>query len=111
MKILLDENLPVRLKKDFGDKHIVFTMRDMKWLGKKNGEVLELMVLNDFELLVTSDTNLQFQQNLSKFPVLVAALQCVTNKYESLKPLIQLLLIRLDTSVTEKIIIVNAIVK
>ncbi|WP_299288121.1 hypothetical protein [uncultured Mucilaginibacter sp.] len=45
MKILLDENLPKKLKADFGTEHEVKTVRDMGWLGKKNGELLGLIVL------------------------------------------------------------------
>ena len=45
MKILLDENLPKKLKADFGIEHEVKTVRDMGWLGKKNGELLGLIVL------------------------------------------------------------------
>ncbi len=44
MKILLDENLPKKLKVDFGTEHEVKTVRDMGWLGKKNGELLGLIV-------------------------------------------------------------------
>ena len=34
MKILLDENLPRKLKTDFGTEFEVKTVRDMDWLGK-----------------------------------------------------------------------------
>ena len=39
MKILLDESLPRKLRYDFEDEHEVRTVRDMGWLGKKNGEL------------------------------------------------------------------------
>lgn len=42
MKILLDENLPKQLKTDFGPDYDVKTVRDIGWLGKKNGELLGL---------------------------------------------------------------------
>ena len=43
MKLLLDENLPVKLKYRFIENGIeVFTARDMQWLGKENGELLDL---------------------------------------------------------------------
>ena len=42
MKILLDENLPRKFKIDLGGEHEIKTVRDMNWLGKKNGELLEL---------------------------------------------------------------------
>lgn len=40
MKILLDESLPRKLKYDFPEEHIIFSVRDKGWLGKKNGELL-----------------------------------------------------------------------
>lgn len=55
MKILLDESLPRKLRYDFGEEHEVRTVRDMGWLGKKNGELLRLMTENSFELFVTVD--------------------------------------------------------
>jgi predicted nuclease of predicted toxin-antitoxin system len=42
MKLLLDENLPKRLKKDFSE-HEIFTVGDKGWNSKKNGELLALM--------------------------------------------------------------------
>ena len=53
MKILLDENLPRQLKGDFGSDYDVKTVRDMGWLGKKNGELLGLIVFNGFDFFVT----------------------------------------------------------
>ena len=74
MKILLDENIPKMLKTHFGKAHRVFTTREMKWDGKKNGELLGLMLLNDFEVFITADKNLNYQQNLKKFPIVVLVL-------------------------------------
>ena len=45
MKILLDENLPKQLKADFGPDYDVRTVRDMGWMGKKNGELWGLLFL------------------------------------------------------------------
>lgn len=55
MKILLDENLPTKLKFDFGKGVEIFTVRDMNWLGKKNGELLSLAALHGFDILLTLD--------------------------------------------------------
>ncbi len=60
MKILLDENLPRRLKADFGPDFEVHTVRDMNWLGKKNGELLGLIVLTGFDIFITVDKNLRY---------------------------------------------------
>ena len=67
MKILLHENLPKQLKADFGPDYDVKTVRDMEWLGKKNGELLGLIVFNGFDYFVTIDKNLRYQQNLDRF--------------------------------------------
>ena len=67
MKLLLDENLPKRLKADFPE-HNVYTVSDLGWNGKTNGELLKLMIDQQFEALITFDKNLQYQQNLSKYP-------------------------------------------
>lgn len=39
MRILLDENMPAKVKYDFGEGHEIRTVRDMGWLGKKNGDL------------------------------------------------------------------------
>lgn len=57
MKILLDENLPRKLQVDLGPENEVRTVGDMDWNGKKNGELLGLMVTNGFEGFVTIDKN------------------------------------------------------
>lgn len=59
MKILLDENLPKQLKADFEPGYDVKTVRDMGWLGKKNGEFLGLIVFNNFDFFVTISKNLR----------------------------------------------------
>ncbi len=67
MKILLDESLPRKLRNDFGAEHEVWTVRDKGWLGKKNGELLKLLVAESFNLFVTVDQNLSYQQTLNNF--------------------------------------------
>ncbi|CAN5240357.1 hypothetical protein BH23BAC1_BH23BAC1_40240 [soil metagenome] len=60
MRILLDKNLPKRLKKDFSDYEI-YTIREKAWNGKKNGELMSLLVAAEFQILMTFDKNLPFQ--------------------------------------------------
>ncbi|MCY7353407.1 MAG: DUF5615 family PIN-like protein [Cytophagaceae bacterium] len=64
MKVLLDENLPRKLKFRLAP-HEVFTVREMGWTGQKNGRLLKLMHKSGFQLLITADENLSFQQNLA----------------------------------------------
>ncbi len=92
MKILLDENLPLKLKESFGAIHEVLTVREMNWLGKRNGELLGLVTLEGFEVFVTMDKNLPQQQNLNKFAITIFVLVGVNNKLETLQSLVPLVL-------------------
>src|SRR6185369_6950336 len=89
MKILLDENLPRKLKADFGPDFQVKTVRDMNWLGKKNGELLGLIAFNGFDFFVTIDKNLRYQQNLNKFDICIFLLLASNNRRETLQKLVE----------------------
>ncbi len=84
MRLLLDENLPKRLKEDFLE-HEVYTVRDKGWNGVKNGALLKLLMENSFDALLTFDKNLQHQQNFSKYTITVFILIAKTNQYNQLK--------------------------
>ena len=79
MPLLLDENLPKRLKLDFPE-HEIFTVRDKQWNGIKNGQLLKLLLDNSFDALLTYDKNLQHQQNLSKYTMTVFVLTAQINQ-------------------------------
>jgi hypothetical protein len=95
MKILLDESLPRKLRDSFGVEHEVFSVLDKGWLGKKNGELLKLMIEDKFELFVTIDRNLPYQQNLERLPLTIFILRALDNRIETLRLLIPKLLDRL----------------
>lgn len=86
MRLLLDENLPKRLKLDFPD-HEIFTVRDKGWNGIKNGKLLQLMLEDGFHALLTFDKNLQYQQNFQKYTLTVFVLNASANTYAVLTPL------------------------
>lgn len=87
MKVLLDENLPKRLKLDLPD-HAVFTVSDRGWLGRQNGDLLRAMIADGFDVLFTFDKNLRFQQNFQKYPITVAVLHAPDNTYLTLRQLV-----------------------
>lgn len=89
MKILLDENLPKQLKGDFGPDYDVKTVRDLGWLGKKNGELLGLIAFNGFEFFVTIDKNLRYQQNLDRIELKIFLLIGINNRRETLQALVE----------------------
>lgn len=59
----------------------------MGWNGKKNGELLQLLLDNNFTALITFDKNLQYQQNFKKYTIAVIVLNARSNSYPSLLPL------------------------
>jgi len=65
MKVLLDECLPRRLKRELSP-HQVFTVPEMGWAGVKNGALLRLIQTAAFDVFVTIDGNLEYQQNLKQ---------------------------------------------
>jgi len=87
MKLLLDENLPKRLKLDFPE-HEIYTVYDKGWNGKKNGELMKLLIAEDFDALFTFDKNLQYQQNFKKYSIPVLVLNATDNTYLTLSKLV-----------------------
>jgi predicted nuclease of predicted toxin-antitoxin system len=81
MKLLLDENLPRKLKYRFNETFVVITVNEMKWNAKKNGELIQLLQDNGFQALITSDKNLQYQQNLDRYKIKVVVLDVKDNRY------------------------------
>jgi hypothetical protein len=85
MKVLLDECLPKKLKREVnGD--IVKTVPEMGWASKQNGVLLRLAE-QGFDVLLTNDQNLEYQQNLKNFNLAVIVLVAYTNDIADLKPL------------------------
>ncbi len=64
MKILLDENLPHRLRAALGERDVV-TVDFMGWSGLKNGQLLRQAEESGIDVLVTADQTLQYEQSLA----------------------------------------------
>ncbi len=108
MNVLLDENLPKRLKfRLLEQDHPTSTAREMGWNGKKNGELLGLLTLNGFDVLITSDKNLIHQQNLEKFSITVVLLDIKANRYLCIQPLLNRIFQVLTVELTERFIIIG----
>jgi predicted nuclease of predicted toxin-antitoxin system len=90
MRILLDESLPSELKAELPG-HDVRTVQEAGWSGLSNGELLARAV-GSFDVFVTADQNLQYQQNLSALPVAVVVLVARSNRMQDLRPLLSGLL-------------------
>jgi len=85
LRILLDECLPKKIKVDL-IKYIVVTVPEAGWSGKKNGELLKLAEQN-FDVFITIDQNLVYQQKLFDKQIAVIVLSAVTNRYLDVKQL------------------------
>jgi len=83
MKILLDECVPKKLKSSLKDFE-VYTVHELGWSGVKNGKLMSLCVINHFDILLTIDKNMLYQQNLEKYPISLVALNSLTSKIEEL---------------------------
>lgn len=88
MKILFDENINRRLKELLKDFE-VWTLKEMNWLGKKNGELLALAEENGFRVFVTNDLSIKYQQNLARFNFNIVVLVSIDNHFDSFLPLIE----------------------
>ena len=90
MKILLDECVNQRPAPDFIG-HEVSTVKRMGWKSKQNGELLTLAA-KSFEVFVTTDRNLSFQQNVQRFDIVVVVMTAKTNRLIDLRPIVPALL-------------------
>ena len=93
MKIIFDECVPRRLAGDF--PHEVSTVQQLKLSGLDNGALLKA-IDTDFDVFVTVDQNLQYQQNLSESKIAIHVLMTGSNRYDDLKRLIPSCLSALD---------------
>jgi hypothetical protein len=85
VRVLLDEQLPKQLA-PFLAGHEVRTTQEQGWAGLKNGELLTQAVAAGFEVFITGDKNLEFQQNLKASGLFVLVLVAPSNKLEDLLP-------------------------
>jgi len=87
MRVLLDECVPVGLA-DSIVGHEVVTVRDERWQGRKNGELIPLVIAAGFEAFVTTDKNLRYQQDLRDVGIGVIVMRGFSNSLAGLLPIV-----------------------
>ena len=87
MKILLDENLPHDLRYLLSG-HEVFTVAYMGWSGMENGDLLKTAGDSNFDVMLTKDSGVEYEQPPSALPIAVVVMQAKTNKLDDIRPLI-----------------------
>lgn len=95
MRVLLDNNIPIRFAALLGPSHDVVHVRDRGWQALINGELVAL-ASEQFDVLVTVDRNMQFQTSLTNLRLSVLVLTAPSNRLADLVPLVPLILAQLD---------------
>ncbi len=96
MKVFIDECVDWRLSRDLTG-HDVKTAQQMGWTAVKNGELLAL-ASKLFDVFLTVDRNLSFQQNIAGLSIAVIVLEAKTNRLADLRALLPRLMIAIEAA-------------
>ena len=88
MKLLLDEQVPRRLSREFPNNFEIKTAQEMGWSSERNGVLLKLAAEEGFDALITADKNMEYQQNSDALPLTVIVLAPLFNRLSNLIPLV-----------------------
>jgi predicted nuclease of predicted toxin-antitoxin system len=86
MKILLDECIPRKFKHTLAE-HSCQTVPEASFAGKRNGDLLDLAERAGFQIFVTLDKGIEFEQNLTGRQIAIVILVSKSNRLEDLLPL------------------------
>jgi predicted nuclease of predicted toxin-antitoxin system len=97
MKLLIDECLPRKVKFLFAEAgHQCETARDVGFGGKENGELLSLAE-ESFDVLVTIDKNIRYQQNVGNRKIAILIIRSISNDLDDIRPHIPQALVALQS--------------
>lgn len=105
MKLLLDENMPHRMR-DYLPGHDVFTAAFQGWASIKNGELLRLAADAGFDALISKDAGLEYQHDLAQLPLAIVLLRARSNNIRHIRPLIPALLSALESLQARSLVVV-----
>jgi predicted nuclease of predicted toxin-antitoxin system len=94
MRVLLDEQLPLDLAAELGS-HTVDTVVSRGWAGIKNGELRGRM-RNQYDVLVTMDRSIEFQQQVGGLPFGIVVVRARSNRMQDLRPLVPPIIAAID---------------
>jgi len=107
MRVLVDESLPKALGRTLVG-HQVWTVRQMRWDGLKNGELIRRAVAEGFDALVTMDRSIEHQQNVPQLGLGVVVMRAPSNRIEHVVPLAPEVLRALETLRPGQVVFVGA---
>ena len=87
MKILLDECVNRKLKSRLAGIE-AYTVAEMGWRSLRNGNLMRAAIENDFDVLLTVDKNLEYQQNMDKYDIIVVVFDVLKNTIQHLEALV-----------------------
>ena len=90
MKILLDECVDRRFADELAGHEVTATYQQ-GWAGIENGDLLRL-ASEEFDVFLTVDRNLSFQQPIPNFDIAVVVMRAQSNRLTELKLLVPKLL-------------------
>lgn len=90
MRVLLDESVPRKLALELTG-HVTQTVQKRGWAGLKNGQLLRA-ASGEFDIFLTGDRNLEYQQNTAALPIAIIVLVALNNRIETLRPFVPELL-------------------
>ena len=106
-KVLLDENLPVKIKYRLLDVCEIYSVTDKGWNALGNGDLINAMQKDSFDYLITSDKNLQYQQNLVKYSIGFIVLNVTDNNYETILPILEKIKQILHDEIKSELIVIS----
>ena len=89
------------------DQYDVFTVRELQLGGIKNGKLMTYCSENEFDILLTIDKNLMFQQNMERYPVTIVVLNSISSKIEELIEFIPSLVLQINSLETHRAYIIE----
>jgi len=104
MPVLFDQGTPVRITK-FLLGHAVKTARQQGWDTLANGELLRMAEVAEFDVLLTTDKNLIYQQNLKSRKIAIVVLG--RNRWSIVKLVVPQIVAAVNASAPGSYVIVN----
>jgi hypothetical protein len=106
LRILLDECVPRRLKRNFRPYGLVLTVTDAGLSGYTNGQLLRRIVGN-FDVFVTVDKSIRHQQNLAAYDVSFVMLDVASNDITFIEPVLPRLFARWSELAPRKLLVIG----
>ena len=79
----------------------------MGWNALENGDLINGMQKDGFDYLITSDKNLQYQQNIGAYPVCFIVLNILDNNYETILPFIEKIKVILENKIKSELTVIS----